>query len=361
MTHSRGQERGKKMSEKTQKNDYKKYISVLHVVCAFAVVVLHANNSFWQFEKSGRWIFSNFLESIFYFAVPVFMMVSSATLLDYRDRYDTKTFAKKRVQKAVIPYLFWTAVALIVFGATKKIDFQPNPIERIVRAFFHADVYEMNIYNFFLELFVCYLCIPLLSLIPKEKRQKPFLFVIVYFFAAHAVLPLVFNFFGIGITLPKLPILGSYMIFMFIGYYISTYSIGKKWRIVIYALGIGGLLVQLCGTWILSYHYNRLFTIFKGYVNAPSVFYATAVFTFFKHLEGKKICDGLYKICKPFVPTTFGIYLIHRYFILFAWDYLHIAKTSVLFITIGSIVVFFLSYAVVKVLQKIPVVKKILP
>ncbi len=346
---------------KTQKKERKKYITILHVFCAFAVIILHANNSFWQFENSSDWIIANAIESIFYFAVPVFMMVSSATLLDYRDRYDTNEFIKKRVKKTLIPYIFWTSVALLVFGLLHKIDFKPNPFERIVRAFFHADVYEMNIYNFFLELFVCYMCVPLISLIPKDKRQKPFLFIILYGIIVHSILPLVFNVYHIGISIPNLPILGSYMLFMFIGYYIDNYEIKLPIRIFIYALGLISLFIHLYLTQKLSLENNYIVCTYKGYLNAPSVLYATAIFTLFKYLDKTKFFDILYKGCKIFAPTTLGIYLIHRYFILFAWDYMNIAKTSLIFKTLGSVIIFFLSFAITKILQKIPVIKNIVP
>ncbi len=37
------------------------------------------------------WVSANLLETIFYFALPVFFMISGATLLDYRSKYSTKT------------------------------------------------------------------------------------------------------------------------------------------------------------------------------------------------------------------------------------------------------------------------------
>ena len=344
-----------------EKATRKKYITILHVFCAFAVIILHANNAFWQFEGNQNWIFCNAIESIFYFAVPVFMMVSSATLLDYRERYSTKKFIEKRVKRTLIPYIFWTTVALIVFGLLNKINFEPNPIERVIRAFFKADVYEMNIYNFFLELFVCYMCVPIFSLIPQDKRQKPFLFIILYGVVVHAVLPLIFNVYSINIPLPRLPILGSYMIFMFIGYYIDHYKIELPFRICIYILGIASLFLHLFGTQNLSLANNHIVHTYKGYVNAPSILYATAIFTLFKYLDSTKFFDYLYKVCKIFAPTTLGMYLIHRYFILFAWDYMGIPKNSILFITLGSVVIFFLSFLVTKLLQKIPLVKHIIP
>lgn len=99
------------------------YIDFANVIAAIAVVFLHTNGCFWEFNKSRYWITANLIESVFIFAVPVFFMISSVTLMDYQKRYDTKTFLKKRFSKTVIPFLFWTFVGLvfdIVFLHTLK-------------------------------------------------------------------------------------------------------------------------------------------------------------------------------------------------------------------------------------------------
>ena len=96
----------------------KKYITVLNVFAALAVVFLHANKCFWRFSTERYWVTANVIESFFYFAVPVFFMISGATLIDYRERYDTKTFFKKRLFKTLIPYICFVAIG-IIYGTLK--------------------------------------------------------------------------------------------------------------------------------------------------------------------------------------------------------------------------------------------------
>ena len=89
------------------------FLSLASVVSAFAVVSLHANSCFWTFDAHERyWITANFIECFFYFSVPVFFMISGATLLDFLNRYDLGTFFRKRFAKTVIPYCFWSLFAL---------------------------------------------------------------------------------------------------------------------------------------------------------------------------------------------------------------------------------------------------------
>ena len=86
------------------------YISVVNVISAIAVVIMHANVSFWLECKTPFWPASNVIESLFYFAVPVFYMLSGATLIDYRDRCTTKEYFIRRFKKAVIPFMVWCVV-----------------------------------------------------------------------------------------------------------------------------------------------------------------------------------------------------------------------------------------------------------
>lgn len=84
------------MDEKIKMNMKIEYISLASVISAIAVVFLHTNEVFWQFSMERYWFTANIIESVFYFAVPIFFMISGAMLIDYKNKYDTKTFFIKR-------------------------------------------------------------------------------------------------------------------------------------------------------------------------------------------------------------------------------------------------------------------------
>lgn len=83
------------------------FYDALNVLSCFGVVCLHSNGYIHSFNKDGIWGFRVFVEVLFYFAVPVFFMLSGATLMTYRNRYSTIQFVQKRLLKAVLPYCFW--------------------------------------------------------------------------------------------------------------------------------------------------------------------------------------------------------------------------------------------------------------
>ena len=52
------------------------FVDVLVVFSALAVVFLHANAIFWTRPQGRLWLTSNIIESVCYFAVPVFFMMT---------------------------------------------------------------------------------------------------------------------------------------------------------------------------------------------------------------------------------------------------------------------------------------------
>ena len=70
------------------------YFDMLNIIATLAVVWLHFSNEIHWYENTSRWTQACVVQAIGYFAVPIFFMLTGATLLDYRKKYDTKTFFK---------------------------------------------------------------------------------------------------------------------------------------------------------------------------------------------------------------------------------------------------------------------------
>ena len=71
----------------TGKKNYILYFDLLNIFACFAVVALHVNGAVHTFAKTRNWVSCMFIEALFYFAVPVFFMLTGATLINYRKRY----------------------------------------------------------------------------------------------------------------------------------------------------------------------------------------------------------------------------------------------------------------------------------
>lgn len=143
------------MQETTHKSEY---IMLVNVLSMLAVVYMHVNNCFWTFSTERYWKSADVIESVMYFAVPCFFMISGANLMDYRKRYDTKTFLIKRTKKTIIPYIFWSLFGigfgiwmnnLTVGGCNYKICSQWFDKWLISKNFlvFHTVIYSLSFHT----------------------------------------------------------------------------------------------------------------------------------------------------------------------------------------------------------------------
>lgn len=82
--------------ENTSKCERILYYDILNILACIAVISLHHNGIVHTYSNTLRWKLALVVEVMAYWAVPVFLMLSGATLMDYRKHYDTKTFLKKK-------------------------------------------------------------------------------------------------------------------------------------------------------------------------------------------------------------------------------------------------------------------------
>lgn len=250
------------------------YIDLANVIATFAVVFLHANSCFWDFSKERYWITADVIESVFIFAVPLFFMISSVTLIDYQKRYDTKTYFRKRFAKAVIPFLFWTLFALVFdIVVLKTISISDLSLELMFNGFINNKFCDY--YWFFTPLFIIYACVPLFASIEESKRIKIFKYLFIVGFIFNGIIPFVINAFHLDLVWPvSIYVVSSYSIFTIMGYLIHKIDFTPNQRCIIYFLGLAGLLMHFGGTYYESYALNGVSMIYKELTQAPVLMYS---------------------------------------------------------------------------------------
>lgn len=337
------------------------YISFMSVVSCVAVVMLHTNGCFWLFDpESTYWASANIIESTLYFAVPIFFMIPGVTLLDYRKRYDTKTFFKKRVNKTVIPFLVWSVIGLLVLSPFKEdLSLKGMTVKRFIDLVFNCKI--LSIYWFFIALFALYMCIPVLSAIPEEKRKEVYTYLVIVSVLFNTALPFVFGLADISYNIQIYVAVGTgYVDYLCAGYLLSYYEISRKKQYMIYLAGIAGLLAHIIGTYVCSIRAGEISALYKGYTNLPCFLYSMAIFLLFKNV-GQKIQGKAMQIIKTLSNYTFGVYLMHWFIMEFIMNVFH-ANIYILKFRIGAaFVIAAICMAITAVVQKIPVLKRILP
>lgn len=288
----------------------KNYISILNVLACIGVVILHTFET--GYTSDANFVFEVLIRAIAYCAVPVFFMITGATLIDYRERYDTKTFFKKRLLKVIIPLIIWSIIYFIINFFKGKFSINDLSFKFVFEYFFL--VKTNPIFWFFVVIIGIYLAIPVISLIPQETRRKAFLYIIIITFVFNQFLPDLLYHLNLNYNYDlKFPLTYSgWISFIFIGYYIDKYEIVKKHRVIIYVLGIIGFLTMVVPTIFISYHKNESCSWFDEYYDAPCVLYSASVFLFFKSkINNNQIVTKIMPFFNFVAPTTLGIYVLH--------------------------------------------------
>lgn len=335
------------------------YITCLSVLSMCAVVCLHTNGVFWRFASQRYWFTANIIESLFYFAVPVFFMISGATLLDYQDRYSTKEFFLRRAKKTVIPFLAWSLIGFLIQVLRGEAVFS---IKALINGTMGTSI--VGIYWFFPLLFSIYLSIPLFAAVDKAKRRSVFTYLAVGGMLVNALIPLLLRLLSADTPWPLTlqPVVGCY-IYICIGYLLSHYQPSKQWTTAIYVCAVVGLLIHIVGTGVLSVAAGAVDMTFKGYDNVPCILYATGVFLFVKdHAKGT---SPLARLIAALSGYTFGVYLIHSFLVgvvlskIFAP--LGFSDVSIVYRLGAPILVIPLCVLIIYLLRKLPFLKAIVP
>ncbi len=337
------------------------YLSLASVIAAISVIAIHTNGCFWTFSTDHYWFTANILECVFYFAVPVFFMITGATLLDFYDKYNLSKYFSKRIKKTVIPLVAWTFI-----GIAYRIWVAHNIQSSDVTPRFVLDGLTrfniVNLYWFFGPLFCAYLCIPVFAAVPREKKNQVFLYIAIASLVFNVAVPFVNNVFALDIACPlSLSVGSSYLLYILVGYLLSHNDINFKFRLLSYLLAVAGLLTHMIGTYKLSMASGQINGLYKGYVNIPCFFYSVGVFIAIKYVSSY-IKNGMFwKFVNWVGGYTFPLYLMQWFFMDLITRFTHINTYSLYYrlgapipITIAIILVTYL-------LRKIPFVRMIVP
>ena len=301
------------------------YITLLSVISAFSVVFLHTNGQFWSFSKEYYWFLEGINECIFYFAVPIFFMISGITLFDYTKRYSTYEYFKRRISKTVIPFIFWSIFGLFFHS------YIINDLEISNVNFWSAldgilNTKYVEIYWFFIVLFKIYILIPLFANLKECVKNKLLIFLLLVMLITNSILPFFIDVYCLSIPIPQTFVVGDKLIiYCIIGYladvYYESFLKNRKVFIIFTILGIVAFCCHLLGTYFLSLEANEIVTRFKGYANLLCIVYSFWIYLLVRRIELKlksniKIKNAIEYLSK----YVFAIYLLHIFVLKYIID-----------------------------------------
>lgn len=332
------------------------YLSVLTVLSSLAVVILHCNGVFWHKPTGYVWTTACLIESLFYFAVPVFFMISGCTLIDYGKRYSTAQFFRKRASRTLVPFLIWSGIAAVFMWSLypEKEWSVGYVISGILNHRF------MDIYWFFLPLFAIYLSMPVLTDIQNKVRTFTYM-------AMFGVVTIsLFGFLrACGVTdIPyslTAPVCGGFLVYPLLGYVLHHTMLPRLGRWLIYAGGMGATAAHFGFTYGCTPEGGDIFGLFSDYLHISTVLQACAVFVFVKHnAHVINARDLLRKAVLYIQPAALGIYLSHQYLIFFMNE-IGVNEGSLLYRTVGAVCMYLVLALLIRQLQRVRWLRVLFP
>ncbi|RZT21546.1 acyltransferase [Fictibacillus sp. BK138] len=331
------------------------YANALRALAIMAVVMIHVVGNLMIIDISKTWWLANIIDSSARWSVPVFVMVSGALLLGKNE--SLSTFFKKRASKIIIPFIFWT-VFYELFKMRTQLDM--FSVEAAIKNIYSGKAYY---HLWFLYMIVgIYFVTPIFRPIAQNSRILVY-FVVVWFLLTLENVIYYFTSIHIGF---KMGMFWGFTGYFLLGYLLAKHELSKRVTALIYMGGIIGLLVTIYGTYHMTEAKGKLDIFWFDYLAPNTLLVSMAIFVLFKHMFKANI-----RFVNSFAAASFGIYLVHPFFLtlyksgpfqeLFGFA-LHAKTFHVLFgIPATFITVTLSSYVAVLILQKIPIVKKIVP
>lgn len=339
---------------------YYHYLDILNILACLAVIFMHCNGIVHTYDNTRIWKESMIIETVCYWAVPIFFMITGATLMSYRKKYTTRVFFHKRFIKTVIPFVVWTIVNFFWKMFLGNIVWDDLSLTSFLDLIVNTKI--ENIYWFFVPLFMVYMSMPVLSLLAEHK------YILWYMtgfgFITASVFPVLCRLLDVTPNSSfSAPVAGGYLIFVILGYLLSQIDIEKKYRRMIYLFGIIGILIRYYFTVLWSIRDGQLNQTFWGYMNFPSVFLAIAVFCFIKYLPLHRWYNNpdISLFLSKISSASFGIYLIHMIIYRLIEHFAHIPNTTYIWRYIVPFVIYILSLVIVLTMKKLPLLKRIVP
>jgi len=342
------------------------YISLVKILSAFSVVILHTNGIgvYWNFKNKYEiykhyFISANLIECILNFAVPLFFLCIGATLLGFNKRYGLKIYFIKRINKVAIPLLSWNIILyfykVYVLKNQKKIKFT---FEELWNLYYGNKIY--NIFGSIHSFILVYLIIPLLAFVEESKKIKIYSYCFITLFITQVLIPYLIKIFHLNLVLIYQIKIG-HLIYIFGGYIIHHYRFHYFYKIIIYLIGVVGLLILSFGTKILTIRYKKTIILHKGYLNFPCMVYSCSLFLFIKDN-----CYLLFRIInKKYInkigSLTMGSFFLHFPLIDTYIKYFKINKLSLKFRLFDGFFICCICLIITYIFKKIPLIKYLVP
>jgi surface polysaccharide O-acyltransferase-like enzyme len=341
-------------------------VDLIRAVAIVIVIVIHATDlfsySFIPNDVSSWWV-SDIFKSVGYLGVPLFVILSGTLLLN-PSKIDEplRVFFRKRLNRIALPFLFW---GMAYFAWRRFAIHEVVTVDSIWRGFLGSYPYPYSHFWFLYMLIGLYLVTPILRVV-VHAGSKILRYGILLWFVGTAVMPLLSRFalfyLGSGIL-----IVSGWVGYFVLGAYLGTVRVRSR-RLYALALFLG-ILWTAVGTWLLTISAGgHLDQFFYDYLSANVILASIGLFMLLRSAPTNRLESRFPRANRLFHLVglySFAIYLLHPMVLdvfglkgLFGFTLGITTLNPILGIPLLSLITLIVSFGLVWLLRKVPMLNK---
>jgi len=342
-------------------NNRSGWIDNIRVIATIAVIMVHVANlavftKYSPNNSSGNtiWWIGNLYDSSCCFCVPVFVMLTGALLLT--QTIGLGNFLKKRLNRIVLPFLFWS---LIYIGFNLALKFRDegaqSAIQNIVPWLMLQCAHGAAPHLWYVYMIIgLYLFIPIIQPWVSVSSNKTLLYFLGIWF-----ITLLFHqqkLFNVSSPL-DLGYFTGYIGYLVLGYFIAERLVISK--AILYGailLFFSGIIFTLAGTYIYTVQQGYFSHAFYEYLTLNVLLASIGIFIFMKNQQATET-HGSPSLVKNFISRYgYGIYLSHLLVIsiLSHFKINYSLITPAIGIPLTTLICLAISAAIVYIINKLP-------
>ncbi len=338
------------------------WVDFVRIVAMFLVVVIHVSGQLtnvWGQIAESQWIIADIYGGLARVSVPLFFMISGYLLLPRSETLGS--FFSRRIPRIVIPLAAWSLIYLAWFCGGHPGTCTPSLIQNLLLvqgAYYHL--------WFLYSLLSIYLVLPILRLIVRPDTDRRLLWYFIglwlIFQPLWTVLQQVWHIY-INITALMAT---NFMPYFFLGYLLGEIALTRRVIIASAVLLVLGFVATSLGAYLMTRAAGQYNGFFYDFLSFNVIFASAGAFILLRRLgETPGLTDPrLQPFMRTMAAATFGIYLIHVLIIEILGYGIHINSfmgSAIWSIPLVCLLVFGISYLIVRGMQRIPLVRQIIP
>lgn len=333
------------------------YLDCLRLIATVGVIALHATSKQWYRSPidSIQWDILNLYDTLVRCCVPLFFMISGTLFLNPRRTITVCSLFQKNIRRLVTAFFFWSSFYAIILAHRGVISSE--------WVYFHRQVIVGHYHLWFLyTLCGIYLMVPLLRKIASDRESLEYFLLLSFLFVPVCRGFSLFPFWAEWITTlqarTNLYLVLGYTGYFALGYYLYGYPLSRPIQFLVHGLAMLSLGFTYIGTHHLSTQMGEAVGILYDYQLPTTYIVAVSVYVF---IQNGQIPPLVQRVARFLTPYTFGIYLIHDYFLVLfleEWDWISCGISPLFTVPLFTTMVFIASFLAIWLLSQIPLLKK---